>query len=148
MLRSVKYDQSWFYIEYSLYTHVLYLWIRDVNCSDTTCTIRLIISHLVRYSCILMKCVSVWFIWTTTLLFSSTNGCTIYCTMFSFHILDNFYILENFPILDFYINFYRLLCQAFYILEKSLIVSYFCTLSKIQFACLINIGKGKYIYRQ
>ena len=71
-------------------------------------------------------------------IFSSTNSCMIWCMMFSFHIQD-FDILENylyseiFHILDFYMNFYTFLYQAFYILEN---------LSSI--LCKINYG---YLYK-
>ena len=80
--------------------------------------------------------------------------------IFSFHIQGNFYtqgnfrIMANFHILDFYIDYYTLLYQAFLILENFhileifLFVSYFCTLSKLQYASMINIGIRKQIYLQ
>ena len=72
--------------------------------------------------------------------------------IFNFHIQEIFYILEIFHtleifhIMDFYMNFDMFLYQAFHILESFLIVSYVCTLSKLQYASLI--GRRKNIYRQ
>ena len=69
----------------------------------------------------------------TVYLFSSTDGCTIKCMMFNFHIqnnfhiLENFYILESFHILDFYMNLYTFLYQAFHIRENSRIWNFSLT---------------------
>ena len=83
---------------------------------------------------------------TYEIIVSSAGDCTIKCMVFSFHIQYNFYIL------DFYMNLYTILYQAFHILENLhilvniLIVSYFPTLSKLQYSSMINIGRRKHIY--
>ena len=93
-------------------------------------------------------------LWPIVKLFSSINGCTMLCKMFNLNIQDDLRILEIFNIQDFYMIFYRFLYQAFYILENFnileniLTVSYFCAPSKLQYACLINIGRRKQIYLQ
>ena len=72
--------------------------------------------------------------------------------MFNFHIQENLHFLENFHILDFYMNFYTFLYQAFHILEifhileNILNMPYFRTLSKLQYASLIG-WKNKYIIK-
>ena len=87
---------------------------------------------------------SVYIIWLTIYLFSSTNGCTMcYCIMLSFHIQynfhiqDNFHILEIFHILDIYMNFYTFLYHALHTGEVSIPwkISISCTTSWLSMLC-------------
>ena len=73
MLGMGKYAQSIFYIEYSIHTPILVLWIKmAVSCSETACEMWLILSNLVQDYHLLMKCVIVYIIYLMIYLFPST----------------------------------------------------------------------------